>query len=283
LQGVNGSIGSPGPICPVTADISIRRRADLHVQVNLLFPAFGLQKIERQDVTVVTTLDRLSSESCVRQRGRRGEQNPRCARRFGHGEKRSNRSVGQIVNVTRRLGEERMTRTRLMVGAALAFALSGGMYAQAAMPDGCQGKAPKIAEGNGTIANSQSRLAEGNGTVARLAEGNGTVARLAEGNGTVARLAEGKGPVSRWAEGNGTQARLAEGNGTVANAQSRLAEGNGTVANAQSRLAEGNGAVANAQSRWAEGNGTIANQQARLAEGNGAVARLASADPCAGQ
>jgi hypothetical protein len=41
--------------------------------------------------------------------------------------------------------------------------------------------------------------------------------------------------------------------------------------------------VANAQSRLAEGNGTIANQQARLAEGNGAVARLASADPCAGQ
>jgi len=70
-----------------------------------------------------------------------------------------------------------------MVGAALAFTLSGGMYAQAAMPDGCPGKAPKIAEGNGTVANAQSRLAEGNGTIAnqqaRLAEGNGAVARLA--------------------------------------------------------------------------------------------------------
>jgi hypothetical protein len=94
-----------------------------------------------------------------------------------------------------------MTRIRLMVGAALVFALSGGMYAQAAMPDGCPGKAPKIAEGNGTIANSQSRLAEGNGTVARLAEGNGTVARLAEGNGTAARLAEGNGTVAPFGLG----------------------------------------------------------------------------------
>ena len=62
-----------------------------------------------------------------------------------------------------------MTRIRLMVGAALAFALSGGMYAQAAMPDGCPRKAAKIAEGNGTLANEQARLAEGNGAVARLA------------------------------------------------------------------------------------------------------------------
>jgi uncharacterized phage infection (PIP) family protein YhgE len=92
-----------------------------------------------------------------------------------------------------------MTRMQLLAGAAVIFALSSGAYAQAATPDGCPGTAPKIAEGNGTVANQQARLAEGNGTVAnqqaRLAEGNGTVAnqqaRLAEGEGPPARLDSG--------------------------------------------------------------------------------------------
>jgi hypothetical protein len=59
-----------------------------------------------------------------------------------------------------------MTRMQLLAGAAVIFALSSGAYAQAATPDGCPGTAPKIAEGNGTVANQQARLAEGNGTAA---------------------------------------------------------------------------------------------------------------------